>query len=287
MCELAIENSIKHVSDTAHWIAAFRALESRKPDAVFKDPLAETLAGERGFAMVRETPHADAMAFAMTVRTSAIDRLVMHAIENGVRYVINLGAGLDTRPYRLQLPADTTWVEVDFPDMISYKEVLLKNETPVCKLQRIGADLSNVDERIALFRQLAAKTNNALVITEGVISYLANGVAAGLAVDLHAVEAFRYWIIDYSQGKMRRHKRAADLARKMKSTPFLFDVEWPLAFFGEKGWKVHENIHILDEADRIGRKLPLGFPLNIVVKLFPRKMRKIGNETYGFVMFER
>ncbi|HXD76229.1 MAG TPA: hypothetical protein VN616_00405 [Puia sp.] len=48
---------IQHVSDTALWIAAFRAEESRRSDAVFRDELAERLAGEKGRAMAAATPH--------------------------------------------------------------------------------------------------------------------------------------------------------------------------------------------------------------------------------------
>src|SRR5690349_11544278 len=111
---------IGHVSDTALWIAAYRAQESERQDAVFKDHLARKLAGERGKSIVANMPYADRMAFAMIVRTSAIDRLVHMAIERGVDTVINLGTGLDTRPYRMKLPSDLQWVEVDFPHLITY-----------------------------------------------------------------------------------------------------------------------------------------------------------------------
>src|SRR4051812_6371436 len=134
--------NIHHVSDTAHWIAAFRALETDRPDAVFKDHLARKLAGETGFEMVATTPNKEAMGFAMVVRTTAIDKLVESAIAQGVDTVINLGAGLDTRPYRMQLPPHLHWVEVDFPKSIKFKNDLLFSDKPVCRLTRIAADLS-------------------------------------------------------------------------------------------------------------------------------------------------
>ena len=100
-----MEGPIQHISDTAFWIAAFRAQETERKNAAFKDVLAKKLAGEKGMKMISETPHSQAMAFAMVVRTSAIDRLVQSAAAEGVDAVINLGAGLDTRPYRLRLPS--------------------------------------------------------------------------------------------------------------------------------------------------------------------------------------
>src|ERR1700755_3087335 len=122
---------IHHVSDTSLWIAGYRAAESARPDAAFKDPYASRLAGIRGMQMVAATPYTETMAFAMVVRTTAIDRLIHFAIAHGIDTVINLGAGLDTRPYRMQLPAHLKWIEVDFPHLIEYKTEILKDEKPV------------------------------------------------------------------------------------------------------------------------------------------------------------
>ena len=113
--------TINNVADTALWIAGYRAQETERDDHLFLDPLAKKLAGSRGMGMVATTPHTQAMAFAMVIRTVAIDRLVLSAIDRGVDTVINLGAGLDTRPYRMKLPWTLKWIEVDFPDMINFK----------------------------------------------------------------------------------------------------------------------------------------------------------------------
>src|SRR5690606_19356298 len=95
---------IADVSDTALWVAAFRALESERPAALFQDLLAATLSGERGRAIARAMPYPKILAWMMAVRTVAIDRLIFEAVDAGVDTVVNIGAGLDTRPYRLELP---------------------------------------------------------------------------------------------------------------------------------------------------------------------------------------
>jgi methyltransferase (TIGR00027 family) len=282
-----MKQEIQHVSDTAMWIAAYRAQETERSDAVFKDPLAAKLAGPRGFAMVRTTPFTDSMAFAMVVRTSAIDRLVLSAIAKGVDTVINIGAGLDTRPYRMPLPPSLSWIEVDFQSTIDYKNQMLAEDRPVCKLQRIACDLSHDDERRSLFRKLGAETSNALIITEGVIGYLTNEQAKNLSEDLYAVPSFRYWIMDHTQGRLRKNRMTKKLRTKLVHAPLQFKEKYPLEFFGRQGWKVDENIFILDEADRFGRKPPLHFPFNLLMVLFPRKFRELGNKTYGYVMFGR
>lgn len=279
------EQLINNVSDTALWIAAYRALESERPDAVFKDPLARKLATDRGFQMVEATPIKDHMAFAMVTRTTGIDRLINRAIDRGIDTVINLGAGLDTRPYRMPLPVNLRWVEVDFPQMIDYKSKLLENDKPACHLQRLSADLSNDAERKALFTQLGNEAKRALLITEGVIGYLSNEQAAQLSKAIFAVPTFHYWIMDY-HGGLRRHRRATDLKKILTKAPLQFNVEDPIGYFTSHGWKVHDNIYLLDEGDRIGRKLPpFRFPLSLFIKLFPKKARDIGNKTYGYVLF--
>lgn len=278
---------IHHISDTALWIAAYRAQESKRPDAVFHDHFADRLAGPRGHKMVEETPHSQSMAFAMVVRTSAIDRLIEHALKLNIDAVINLAAGLDTRPYRMKLPSTLHWVEVDFPSIIAYKNEMLEDEQPVCRLRRMTADLSNAKERDQLFSGLNAEFKNALVITEGLIGYLKNEEAAALSKAIYETPGFHYWIQDYSQGKMRRNKQSKDLSEKLKRTPLQFTEKYPLQFFGAQGWKIKENIFILDEADRIGKKMPVMFPWSHLLKAFPGLIRKLANETYGYVMFRK
>jgi len=167
-----MEDTIKNISDTAFWIAGFRAMETQRPDAVFKDPFAARLGGDRGLHMAAITPHSKAMAFAMTVRTTAIDRLISQAIDLGCDSVINMAAGLDTRPYRMDIPSSLKWIEIDLPALVAYKNEELKNEMPKCRLTRIAADLSESKTRNELFQQLGSEANKAVVVTEGLIAYL-------------------------------------------------------------------------------------------------------------------
>jgi methyltransferase (TIGR00027 family) len=276
---------INNVSDTALWIAAFRALESERPDAVFNDSFARKLAGEKGFQMVEATPIKKYMAFAMITRTTGIDRLINEAIERGIDTVINLGAGLDTRPYRMPLPVNLHWVEVDFPHMIEYKSRLLQNDKPACHLQRIATDLTSDGARKDLFARLGAETKRALIVTEGVVGYLTNEQGARLSKDLFTVPSFHYWIMDY-HSRLRGQRRTRIFKKMLAKTPLQFDVQDPIAYFTGHGWKVLNKIQILDEGDRIGRKMPtLKFPYNVLISLFPKKARELGNQSYGYVLY--
>lgn len=281
-----MEPAVAHVSDTALWVAAVRARESARPGAAFKDPLAERLAGARGRDLAASMPLGSAIDFALTVRTVAIDRLLADAIRRGAQRVINLGAGLDARPYRLELPASLDWIEADFPEMIAGKERLLAGETPACPVRRFGIDLSDAARRRALFADLSRDGKPAVLLTEGLIAYLPPEAAADLARDMRAAPAFRYWILDYRQGKLRNHKERKQLARRLSAAPFKFDVEDPKAFFGALGWRPVEDLHILDIGDALGRALPIGFPWSWFKLIAPGTFRRIANRTYGYVLFE-
>ena len=118
---------IANISDTAFWVAVYRAMESERPDAHFHDPYARLLAGRHGEQIVRKLPFAKSAAWAMIVRTIVMDEFIMRCVNEGAGTVVNLAAGLDARPYRLPLPASTQWIEVDLPDILTYKEEKLKN----------------------------------------------------------------------------------------------------------------------------------------------------------------
>ena len=119
-----------NVSDTALWVAEYRARETERPDAVFTDPYARRLSGERGRRIVENLPGGKRQMWALVSRTWVIDRFVAEQVRLGVDLVINLGAGLDTRPYRMDLPGTLKWVEVDLPQPLDYKEAILKSDTP-------------------------------------------------------------------------------------------------------------------------------------------------------------
>src|SRR6185503_10059399 len=100
---------VRHVSDTAKWVATYHARESKRDDALFRDPLAERMAGERGPKIAAlASPHS---AWALVTRTKLMDDLVLASVQKGCDRVLNLAAGFDTRPYRLELPADLVWIE--------------------------------------------------------------------------------------------------------------------------------------------------------------------------------
>src|SRR4051794_4511106 len=164
--------AIENISDTARWVAAYRAIETDRRDALFHDPYAARLAGERGFEMMRTLPRGRAAGWSMVTRTVLIDEIVRNYVARGADLVINLAAGLDARPWRLDLPKGVRWVDVDLPDILRYKTDMLAGERPRMPYEAIYADLRDAAIRQALLTQLASSARQALVITEGLLIYL-------------------------------------------------------------------------------------------------------------------
>ena len=141
------EPLIRNISDTACWAAVYRARESERSDALFRDPLARLLAGARGEQIAVSMPFNDRVSWSWVARTVLYDQFIAAEIDQGVDMVINLAAGLDARPYRMTLPASLQWIEVDLPEILTYKEQVLASERPACKLERLRLDLSDVTAR--------------------------------------------------------------------------------------------------------------------------------------------
>lgn|GEM_PF-7126135 len=70
--------------------------------------------------------------------------------------MLNLVAGLDTRPYRLKLPTD-------LPEILVYKGELVKDEFPICKLLHILLDLTDLSYRTTLFTNINSRADPVLV----------------------------------------------------------------------------------------------------------------------------
>ena len=141
-----MEPLIRNIADTALWVAIYRAEESERPDAVFHDPYARKLAGEQGAQIADAIVFGRTNSWSFVARTYLFDTFIMEQVEQGVDMVINLAAGLDTRPYRLPLPESLIWVDVDLPSMINHMENMMATEKPKCQLERVALDLS---ERMA------------------------------------------------------------------------------------------------------------------------------------------
>jgi methyltransferase (TIGR00027 family) len=256
---------IRNVSDTALWVAVYRARETERVDAVFRDPFARRLAGERGEKIAASIPFSDKVAWAWVARTVLFDAFIEEQVLSGADLVVNLAAGLDTRPYRMTLPPALKWVEVDLPGILAYKEEILRGEKPVCALERVGLDLSDVAGRRDLFARLSRSAQRALIVSEGLLIYLSAEEVGSLARDLASPASFRSWILDLaSPGLLKMIQKdsgsqLSDAGATLKFGP----AEGP-GFFVPHGWKPTDVRSPLKEAARLGR---LSFGMRLLAML--------------------
>jgi methyltransferase (TIGR00027 family) len=232
------EPLIRNVSDTALWAANYRAAETDRPDALFRDPFAKRLAGERGRQIADAVPGAARADWAWVGRTYLFDEFIVERLGQGVDLVVNLAAGLDARPFRMDLPAALQWVEVDLPGILDYKEAVLAGETPRCALERVRLDLSDVAARRALFERLGRQARKALILTEGLLVYLTADAVASLARDLAAPPAFHSWITDLvSPGLLRMLQKNLGPQLSRASAHLQFGPPEGPEFFAPHGWR--------------------------------------------------
>jgi methyltransferase (TIGR00027 family) len=261
---------VTNVSDTARWIAVYRAWESARTDALFHDPYADLLAGERGRAIAALMPRHSRTGWPLIARTKLIDDFVYAAIAQGCDCVLNLAAGFDTRPYRLDLPTSLQWVEADLPALIEEKELLLTDAQPRCQLRRIKVDLADSAARAAMLRDAVGSAAQALVITEGLLVYLDDAQVRALTADLAAQARIGLWILDLHSPGLNEMMRKG-MGTHLTNAPWKFAPPNGIAYFEALGWKVAEVRSVFDAAARYRRLPPLLRLMALLPKPDPRK----------------
>jgi methyltransferase (TIGR00027 family) len=229
-------------------------METERSDAVFRDPFARRLAGKRGEEIMSSIRKSQQYAWSYTARTYLIDTFVQQEVANGADMVIDLAAGLDARPYRMQLPSSLQWVEIDLPAMINYKSDILKNEKPVCRLERIPLDLANPASRQGVFNELGRASKRALIISEGLLVYLTAEEVCALANDLAAQPPFQRWATDLTNPallKMLQKQIGSRLGEA--GAPLKFGPAEGPHFFEKCGWKPIDVRGMLHTAAKLKR----------------------------------
>ena len=279
---------ISNVSDTARWVAFYRAMETERRDAVFRDPFARRLAGEKGQAIVDSMPEGRSMAWPLIVRTAVMDEIIQREVSAGVAQVVNLAAGLDARPWRLPLPPSLQWVDVDLPGILDEKLGALADEKPVCRYEPVRVDLADESLRRDLFARLGNSGQRTLVVTEGLLIYLPPDAVAALARDLRAVPTFARWLLDLASPDLLRmmEKNWAPVVRE-GGAPFRFGPAESSRFFEPMGWREVEYRGTFDEGTRLGRTMRFAWFWRLLGRFMPRERQEAMKRFSGIVLLER
>ena len=228
---------------SAYWIAAARARESERDDRLFDDPYADALAGDRGRTIlaVSERATGGENPF-LPVRTRFIDDAIAAELDAGASQVVLLGAGLDTRPYRLALSSGVDWYELDRPEIFAEKQRVLDaaGAVPRCRRITVPVDLTG-DWLSPLHAAGFDEDRRTIWIAEGLVFYLAPGaVHALLRTAAQAAAVGSALVADVmSETGLRRpamdayRRYAADTGR-----PPPFGHDDPSALLVAAGWMI-------------------------------------------------
>ncbi|HEY4217442.1 MAG TPA: class I SAM-dependent methyltransferase [Gemmatimonadaceae bacterium] len=280
---------IESVSDTARWVAAYRAMETERARGIIRDPYAARLAGDRGRQMAAEMPRSSDAAWSMAVRTAVIDEIVLDLTRGGkVDAVMNLAAGLDARPWRLDLPKTLRWFDVDLPAILQHKTHELRTERPRVAYEAIEADLRDAAIRHAVFSTVARDAERVLVMSEGLLVYLEPNTVAELAADLHAHAAFRWWVFDLISSQVARMVEKSWGERlERANAPFRFAPAEGTGFFTPFGWRETQFRSMMEEGRRLGRDMPKGWFWRTVARVAPADKREAMRRMSGIALLAR
>ncbi|HEY5218399.1 MAG TPA: SAM-dependent methyltransferase [Gemmatimonadaceae bacterium] len=280
---------IEHISDTARWVAVYREMETERADAIFRDPFARRLAGERGTEIVNTMKKGRSMAWAMIVRTAVFDEIILDVIaREQVDTVLNLAAGLDARPWRLQLPPSLRWVDVDLPAILAYKTETLREEKTRCRYEAVTADLTDGAVRRELFARIGAESRRVLVVTEGLLIYLTDQQVGELARDLLAQPAFNAWLIDLASPRLLTiMNRSWGKSVAAGNAPFVFAPASGTAFFADHGWRESRFRSTMEDAQRLHRELRGMWIWRFLGRFYSKRTQQEFRRMSGTVLLER
>ncbi len=183
------------IAVTAIGVAVIRAREHARADRLYSDPLAQAFvdAAEAGFPperWARLTALAGQFYEGRTVGVRLVDDTVQGALREGIRQFVLLGAGLDTRAFRMRWPQDAVVFEIDLPETFAFKEPVLQRAgaVPACTRRVVPADL-RTGWRSALLQSGFRPEHPAQWIDEGTLGNLTEDWKRRLVEGLTAMSA--------------------------------------------------------------------------------------------------
>lgn len=233
-------NSTEMLASTAHWTAAVRALESTRPDRLFNDPWAEALAGETGRVwMDQRTPES---VIPIILRTRYFDDFLERTTRQvSLQQVVLVGAGLDTRAYRLKWPPGTRLFELDQPGLLAYKEqvLLATGAQPACQRQAVGADLTEPWQEKLLQRDFDP-LRPTLWLLEGFLFYLSNTDLESVLDQVTHLAAAGSWagfdVVNNLVYSSPFTLKWVEMQAKA-GAPWISWLDDPHSFLAERGWR--------------------------------------------------
>jgi methyltransferase (TIGR00027 family) len=236
-----MDNTKQAIAATGLLVAAMRAVESARPDALFTDPFAERLAGDEGRRLLAEAAaNTEQPSAPIVVRTRFFDEALLRAQADGVSQLVILAAGMDARAFRLPWRSGVGVYEVDQPHMIETKAERLGGAQPRSRRVAVGVDLAD-DWPKALKEQGFNPSSRTVWLIEGLLQYIdtsavdlvfarVDGLSAPGSVLLYDVVGATLLQAPFLQPTL-------EFMQKL-GAPWIFGTDTPAALVEDRGWTV-------------------------------------------------
>lgn len=257
---------MKPISRTAFYCCGVRMQDAESQDPLCGDTFARRFMSEEGLRVLETFKDQTNANAGNVVRHRVIDDLLRAELSaRPDTLVVIIGAGFDTRAYRLK---GGSWVELDEPQVIAYKNERLPVSESENELQRIAIDFSadKLEEKLSAF----SDREQVLVVIEGVLMYLEEGAIRELLQTLRRVFPRHRLICDLSTRQFFEeygqpvHEKIKDLG-----AVFCFTPDDPEEIFGQNGYCRVDKISVVERSLDLR---PPEAPKEEVLKTLPRPL---------------
>ncbi|MFF9067930.1 class I SAM-dependent methyltransferase [Streptomyces sp. NPDC014891] len=260
------------VSRTAQWTAAARALETEREDRLFADPYARTVADEIGFELLERYAGGGTVPF-LAIRTTYLDRAIVDTVrERGIRQVVFLAAGMDTRFFRLPWPDGVTVYELDRPALLEAKAEMLAREPRPAGRDRVTVPVDLTQDWTGPLKEAGWKSEEPVLwVVEGLLFFLPEQAVRTLISTLSAHAAPGSVLLGdvISQAALDNPlARGFMKALDEDGNPWLFGTEEPEQLLADCGWAVREVRQPGEDGADFGR-----WPYPVPARSVPRVPR--------------
>jgi hypothetical protein len=180
------------------------------------------------------------------------------------------GAGLDTRPWRMDLPSTLRWIEVDFQPILDYKLKALSQDAPKCAHQVVYADVIDPEDRTRIYGMVGNEP--ALMITEGLLMYLPADVVQAFGTDFPQHTGIRLWLFDLASVAVMRmvHSQGLEQIEKVRAEDHLTGIEIT-NMVRSTGWRLLDYASYVQAAAKFLAERIGPIPENLAGEGSPRK----------------
>jgi methyltransferase (TIGR00027 family) len=228
------------LASTAHWTAAVRGREHTRPDRLIDDPWAAALAGQEGAEWIAQ--RSEGSTVPIVLRTRYFDDFLARITQqDGIRQVVLLAAGLDTRAFRLTWPAGTRLFELDQPAVLEHKEQVMRNAgaEPACERKVIEMDLTSSWEAALLDADFDPLQPSGWLL-EGFLFYLPSESVTRILDQVTSLAAPGSWlgfdIVNAITLTFPLTRPWVEM-QAQAGAPWLGTMEDPVGFLAERGWQ--------------------------------------------------